>query len=138
MSGAVNAAPLPVALRGLAMLSPTPAEALALLKETVAVSQWLKARTHGTRLDEPKPNGPDALDADPLLRQLGAPTLAGLVAELYGALGEHACAGTIALDSDDIEGCGACDTLRACEGALVAWAEKVAARDKEEPQHLGT
>lgn len=103
------------------MPKPTAAEAMALLKETVAAGRELVT--------------------DPLVRWDGLPNFEGkaslervapgLVAELYdGANAQHpAC---------NRGPCRLCDARSACEDALVAWAEGVAVpRDATEPQRGG-
>ncbi len=117
------------------MPSPTPAEALGLLRETVKAADVDRG---GTWEEWDR--------ADRALRDRRfSSTLASLVAELYERLGRARYIaewlmpeyGTPELPSAAEELDMAGRILVATEDALVAWAEGVARGDKEEPQRGG-
>jgi hypothetical protein len=114
------------------MPKPTPDEALALLREMPKLSEdW---------------NGepPESKQARSwmALHCAGTPEmLAGLVAELYEALSRAQTMPLLIKTWEKSSRNNAYDsiqaTLRACEDALVAWAEGVAVPDATEPQRGG-
>lgn len=122
---------------------PSPTEALALLRETLARAQ-ADCEDHNLVRDC---SSPQCLALSEL--EGGAVSLAVLVAELYGALGrakgyaQEVQRGTDPVSQGDAHGCGqnieaeANAVLRACEVALAAWAEGVGAPDTTEPQPGG-